>query len=92
MGGLSVNVSDYDGRTALHLAAAEGRLKVAEYLVNKEANILFKDRWNATPLDEARRAGSKEMIDLLEKHLAESSKQDSESNQSDVQDDSIEAA
>jgi len=24
MGGLSVNVSDYDGRTALHLAAAEG--------------------------------------------------------------------
>jgi len=35
---------------------------------------------------------SKEMIDLLEKHLAESSKQDSESNQSDVQDDSIEAA
>lgn len=57
LAGTSVNVSDYDGRAALHLAAAEGRYKVAEYLVNKGANVHVKDRWGATPLDEAIRAG-----------------------------------
>jgi glutaminase len=57
LAGTSVNVADYDGRAALHLAAAEGRLKVAEYLVNKGANVLVRDRWGATPFDEAVRAG-----------------------------------
>jgi hypothetical protein len=57
LAGTSVNVADYDGRAALHLAAAEGRLKVAEYLVNKGANVQVRDRWGATPFDEAVRAG-----------------------------------
>jgi Amt family ammonium transporter len=35
--GKDVSVSDYDGRTALHLAASEGKLEIVEYLVNKIA-------------------------------------------------------
>ncbi|ELR17042.1 glutaminase [Acanthamoeba castellanii str. Neff] len=67
LAGTSVNVADYDGRAALHLAAAEGRLKVAEYLVNKGANVLVRDRWGATPFDEAVRAGHKDLAALLER-------------------------
>ena len=31
---LNINVGDYDGRTALHLAAEEGHLEVVKYLVS----------------------------------------------------------
>jgi glutaminase len=65
LAGTSVNVADYDGRAALHLAAAEGRFKVAEYLVNKGANVLVKDRWGATPFDEAVRAGVQSLAPFI---------------------------
>ena len=51
--GIPVHASDYDHRTALHLAAAEGQLDAVQYLVNHGHPIDVRDRWNATPLDEA---------------------------------------
>ena len=51
--GTSVNASDYDSRTALHVAAAEGEMAFVEVLVAKGANINAKDRWGGTPLDDA---------------------------------------
>eukprot|EP01006_Ploeotia_vitrea_P020085 TRINITY_DN52328_c0_g1_i3.p1 TRINITY_DN52328_c0_g1~~TRINITY_DN52328_c0_g1_i3.p1 ORF type:complete len:990 (+),score=86.22 TRINITY_DN52328_c0_g1_i3:164-2971(+) len=53
-----VNVSraDYDGRTPLHLAAAEGHAAAIEFLLTRpgvSANV--QDRWGNTPLDEAKR-------------------------------------
>jgi ankyrin repeat protein len=48
------NVTDYDKRTPLHLAAAEGHLEVCKYLVEqKKANVNALDRWGHTPLTEA---------------------------------------
>ena len=45
---------DYDGRTAYHLAAAEGRLEIFEYLYDKKPISLdFKDKFGNTPLSEA---------------------------------------
>jgi ankyrin repeat protein len=32
---MGVNSADYDGRTALHLAASEGRLSVCQYLLDR---------------------------------------------------------
>jgi ankyrin repeat protein len=42
--GVSPNVSDYGDRTPLHIAAAEGDLELATFLVNHGANVLAKDR------------------------------------------------
>lgn len=50
---VDINTCDHDGRTALHLAAAEGRLDIVKYLLSKNANINGFDRFHNTPLDDA---------------------------------------
>ena len=49
--GVSVNFADYDKRTPLHLAAAEGKVEVVRFLLEKGA-VSTKDRWGNTPLDD----------------------------------------
>ena len=51
--GVSPNACDYDGRTALHLAACEGIVNVIEFLIQNRAEVNVVDRWNNTPLDDA---------------------------------------
>ena len=46
-----------DGRTALHLAAGEGKLRVASKLVELGADVHFTDRQGRNALDIARAAG-----------------------------------
>ena len=48
-----LNSADYDGRTALHLACAEGHLEVVSFLVDATVNINVRDRFGSTPADEA---------------------------------------
>ncbi len=64
--GIDLNITDYDGRTALHLAASEGQKRVAAYLLERGADWRLKDRWGATALDDARRDGHHAVADLLE--------------------------
>ena len=63
--GVPVHAGDYDSRTALHLAAAEGCLEVVEYLVTHGHPLFVRDRWGATPLDEAKREKRKSVINYL---------------------------
>ena len=63
---------DYDQRTTLHLAAAEGHIDALKILVdnvpddrNKVETLASKDRWNGTPLDDAISGGHQECADLL---------------------------
>eukprot|EP00211_Chloroparvula_japonica_P001547 CAMPEP_0119132672 /NCGR_PEP_ID=MMETSP1310-20130426/12026_1 /TAXON_ID=464262 /ORGANISM="Genus nov. species nov., Strain RCC2339" /LENGTH=535 /DNA_ID=CAMNT_0007123317 /DNA_START=94 /DNA_END=1701 /DNA_ORIENTATION=+ len=63
--GASVNDADYDGRTALHVAIAEGRHRVVEYLLGQGANPHKRDRWNLTPLNEAIDLKSEKILELL---------------------------
>jgi len=49
-----MGTSDYDGRTPLHLACAEGQEAVVRFLLEAGVKVDAKDRWGRTPLDEAR--------------------------------------
>jgi glutaminase len=44
-------------RSPLHLAASEGHIKVVELLMKNNANASCTDRWDGTPIDDARRSG-----------------------------------
>lgn len=60
-----VNFRDYDRRTALHVAASEGRLEICKYLIDMGARINRSDRWGGSPLDDASRQRHKELISYL---------------------------
>ena len=61
-GGLSLAAADYDGRTAMHLAATEGQHRVVKYLLSQTGlmeqenggGVLPTDRWGSTALDDSR--------------------------------------
>jgi len=73
-GNIDVNEGDYDRRTALHLAAGEGRLEVVELLCEAGADVNIEDRWGNRPLDDAASAktNSAGIMQLLQKYGAES--------------------
>ncbi|XP_020146300.1 potassium channel KOR1 isoform X2 [Aegilops tauschii subsp. strangulata] len=62
---------DYDHRTPLHIAAAEGFYIMAKLLVDAGASVLATDRRGTTPLDEGHKSGSKPLIMLLEQAKAD---------------------
>lgn len=44
--GVDPNSKDYDHRTPLHVAAAEGSVLMAKLLLEEGASVLSKDRYN----------------------------------------------
>jgi hypothetical protein len=56
---------DYDSRTPLHLAAAEGQDKAVQYLIAKGADVNFKDRWGATALQDAVTCGHVQVAEQI---------------------------
>lgn len=61
-----VNQTDADGRTALHIAASQGKLKISKMLVNDlGADINAKDRFGGTPIDDAVRMGHNQVVAFL---------------------------
>ena len=72
--GIDLKSSDYDGRTALHLASAEGHLEIVEYLINKNVTINCIDRFGMTPLKEAKKGKFKEIENLLNTSLKNTNK------------------
>uniref|UniRef100_A0A8C4NCX5 glutaminase n=1 Tax=Eptatretus burgeri TaxID=7764 RepID=A0A8C4NCX5_EPTBU len=66
---MDMEQKDYDYRTALHVAAAEGHAEVVRFLLEScKVNISPKDRWGNTPMDEAVRFGQQEVVQLLQEH------------------------
>jgi len=62
--GVDINRADYDGRTALHLAASEGHVNAVTFLIGRGADASMRDRWGNTALDDAKRGahGSIEQV------------------------------
>lgn len=62
---------DYDNRTPMHLAAAEGHLEVVRFLLDNEISANHHDRWGGTPLNDAELGNHTDVIELLKQHGAE---------------------
>ncbi|KAE8751564.1 hypothetical protein FOCC_FOCC001811 [Frankliniella occidentalis] len=59
LSGMDMTLSDYDGRTALHLAAAEGHLKCVQFLL---------EQWGHYPIDEAQTFGHSTVVEYMRKY------------------------
>ncbi|CAH0562557.1 unnamed protein product [Brassicogethes aeneus] len=67
LSGMDMTSSDYDGRTALHLASAEGHLNCVEFLLQQcHVRHDMRDRWGNTSLDEATRFGHMDIVEVLQ--------------------------
>lgn len=66
MSGMDMSLSDYDSRTALHSAAAEGHLHAIEFLL-ETCNVYHepRDRWGRRPVDDATFSGHRHVVDYL---------------------------
>ena len=67
--GWPVDEADRLGWTALHFAAYWNNRAATQRLLLRGADPSFKDSWSNTPLDDARKNNSKEVVRLLEKHM-----------------------
>ena len=68
--GTPLETSDYDHRTAIHLASAEGHLDVVRYILAHGVPVNPTDRWGNTPLNDALRHGRHEVAEVLRSHGA----------------------
>ena len=64
---VDIDQGDYDLRTALHLAAAEGNQPAVDFLITAGADVNAVDRLGATPLEDALHAQHNHVILALRK-------------------------
>ena len=69
---IDMNISDWDSRTAMHVAASEGNYITCKFLLEVcKVNPSPRDRWGSTPLQEAARIGNHKIVSLIKKVMNE---------------------
>jgi glutaminase len=64
--GVDMSQSDYDKRTALHLAVCENHIQIVKFLIIvAKVDINIRDRWNNTPYDEAVRLNHEGILSVF---------------------------
>jgi glutaminase len=67
---LDLGQGDYDQRSPIHLAAAEGHRNAVHFLLDCGIDPNVRDRWGGTPLNDAERGGHTDVVALLRDHGA----------------------
>uniref|UniRef100_A0A0N5A8W9 glutaminase n=1 Tax=Syphacia muris TaxID=451379 RepID=A0A0N5A8W9_9BILA len=68
--GANIHERDYDQRTVLHLAAAEGNERLLEFLLHRwKEDPEPEDRYGRKPIDDAKVFGRKKCVELLQKAM-----------------------
>uniref|UniRef100_A0A8C7MCZ9 glutaminase n=1 Tax=Oncorhynchus kisutch TaxID=8019 RepID=A0A8C7MCZ9_ONCKI len=74
---MDMELKDYDSRTALHVAAAEGHVEVVRFLTDTcKVNPFVKDRWSSIPLDDALQFGHGAVVKVLQEYQVACQEQD----------------
>lgn len=63
--GININSTDYDKRTALHIATSSNNLEIVKFLVDNNADMELRDRWNNRPIDDAIREKFTDIIEFF---------------------------
>ena len=65
--GLSLDVNDYDKRTALHIAVENEHVSIVQYLIDllPKSYVLAKDRWGNTAYSIAEKKKNEILISIL---------------------------
>ncbi|XP_042348133.1 glutaminase kidney isoform, mitochondrial [Plectropomus leopardus] len=72
---------DYDSRTALHIAAAEGHVEAVVFMTEIcKVNPHMKDRWGNTPLDDAMQFGHDVVVSVLQEYQRQYTDSDASSD------------
>ena len=84
LSGACLDDCDYDRRTVLHLAASEGQLEAARFLIDAGAEIAPIDRWGNTPLKDAVMHKRDNLASLLRSHGGDATDKEHHSTATDV--------
>lgn len=78
-GGMDINQTDFEGRTALQHMASRGRKDAVEMLISRGADVnvvfMYQDRIPMTALDAAKGSGKNDVVSILIAHGAKMGKE-----------------